>query len=113
MANSRGPKPQHIVRLTAEEVSQFQRLARSRKAPHAQVVRAKILLLAYEHPRLHHAAIGRAAGCTVATVRKWRIRSHDNPFVQEAARSGAPRLFSLGRARPGDRTGLHVAPRQR
>jgi hypothetical protein len=46
----RGPKPRHGVALTAPEYRTLKHLARLRTAPHAEVVRAKILLLAYEHP---------------------------------------------------------------
>src|ERR1041385_5923574 len=113
MATSRGPKPTHLVRLTADELSHLQHLARSRKAPHAQVVRAKILLLAYEHPQRSHAAIASEVGCAQATVRRWRAASQQGPRWQEAPRSGAPRLFSLDRAGAGDSAGLHVAQGQR
>jgi hypothetical protein len=50
IAERRGPKPQHKVALTAPEYREVQRLARRRTASYAEVVRAKILLLTYEHP---------------------------------------------------------------
>lgn len=104
---ARGPKPQHVVRLTAEEYTHLQHVARLRKAPHAQVVRAKILVLAYEHPGLDNVTIARKCGCDVSTVRKWRAASREGPYMEEAPRPGAPRFFSLNPARPDHRTGLH------
>jgi Homeodomain-like domain len=75
IAGRRGPEPRHKVALTAAEYRELQRLARRRTASYAEVVRAKILLLAYEHPDWTNAAIARAVGCTDRTVRKWRRRS--------------------------------------
>src|SRR5262245_52426697 len=103
----RGPKPRHKVALTAPEYRALQRLTRRRTAPYAEVVRAKILLLAYEHPDWSNAAIARAVGCTDRTVRKWRGRSRAGPALQDAPRSGGPRFFPLSGARAGHRTGLH------
>jgi hypothetical protein len=60
IAERRGPKPQHKVAPTAPEYRELQRLARRRTASYAEVVRAKILLLAYEHPDWSNAAIARA-----------------------------------------------------
>lgn len=81
MAEHRGPKPRHKVALTAPEYRELQRLTRRRTAPYAEVVRAKILLLAYEHPDSSNAAIARAVGCTDRTVRKWRGRSRAGPAL--------------------------------
>lgn len=106
---ARGPKPHHVVRLAAEEYARLQHLARLRKAPHFQVVRAKILVLAYEHPAWDNATIARKVGCDVSTVRKWRAASRDGPVLAEAPRPGAPRFFSLDRPRPDHRAGLHAA----
>ena len=50
IAERRGPKPQHKMAQTVPEYRELQRLARRRAASYAEVVRAKILLLAYEHP---------------------------------------------------------------
>jgi hypothetical protein len=107
VASRRGPRPRHKVALTASECRELQRLARRRTAPYAEVVRAKILLVAYEHPDWSNAAIARAVGCTDRTVRKWRQRSRAGPAVQDASRPGGPRFFSLRRAGTGHRVGLH------
>src|SRR5262249_37548338 len=45
LGGRRGPKPRWKVALTAPEYRELQRLARRRTAPHAEVVRARILLL--------------------------------------------------------------------
>jgi hypothetical protein len=108
MAERRGPKPRHKVALTAPEYRELQRLARRRTASYAAVVRAKILLLAYEHPDWSNAAIARTVGCTDRTVRKWRGRSRAGPALQDAPRSGGPRFFSLSGAGAGHRAGLHA-----
>jgi len=108
-AERRGPKPQHKVALTAPEFRELQRLTRRRTAPYAEVVRAKILLLAYEHPDWSNAAIAQAVGCTDRTVRKWRGRSRAGPAWQDAPRPGGPRFFPLSGASAGHRVGLHAA----
>jgi Homeodomain-like domain len=106
---SRGPKPRHKVALTAPEYRELQRLARRRTASYAEVVRAKILLLAYEHTDWNNAAIARAVGCTDRTVRKWRGRSRAGPTLQDAPRPGGPRFFPLSGPGAGHRVGLHPA----
>jgi len=103
----RGPKPRHKVALTAPECRELKRLTRRRTAPYAEVVRAKILLLAYEHPDWSNAAIARAVGCTDRTVRKWRRRSRAGPALRDAPRPGGPRVFPLSGSGTGDRPGLH------
>src|SRR5262249_39602948 len=110
-SRSRGPKPQRRIRLTRPEYRDLKRISRLRPAPYAQVVRAKILVLAYEHPEWSNVAIGRAVGCTDRTVRKWRSPSRAGPAYQEAPRPGGPRFFPLRGPRPSDRARLHVAPR--
>src|SRR4029453_7488722 len=110
IAERRGPKPQHTVALTAPEYRELQRLARRRTAFYAEVVRAKILLLAYEHPDWSNAAIARAVGCTDRTVRKWRRRSRAGPALQDAPRPGGPRFFPLRPPSASDRPRVHAAP---
>lgn len=108
-ARRRGPRPQHKIALTAPEYRELQRVSRRRTASYAEVVRAKILLLAYEHPDWSNAAIARAVGCTDRTVRKWRGRSRAGPTLQDAPRPGGPRFFPLSGPRAGRRVGLHAA----
>ena len=108
-ARGRGPRPSHRIRLDAKEYATLRRLARRRTAPHAEVIRAKILLLAYEHPEWSNAAIAQAVGCTDRTVRTWRARARDGPRLGDAPRPGKPRFFSLGPPRAGDGPGVHPA----
>ena len=82
----RGPKPRDVVRLTAEELNQLQHLSRLRKAPHAEVLRARILLTAYQHPQWSNVQIAQALGCALTTVRKWRARSQAAVCWKDAAR---------------------------
>jgi len=84
ISRPRGPKPQRRIRLTAPEYKELKRISRLRTAPYAEVVRAKILLLAYEHPDWSNVAIAQAVGCTDRTVRKWRRRSRAGPAYQAA-----------------------------
>lgn len=107
---ARGPKPAHPVRLTAEEYSRLQHISRLRKAPHGEVVRAKILVFAYEHPNWDNQTIARHVGCDVSTVRKWRGRSsREGPQLGEAFRPGQKRFFSLRPKSAADCAGLHAA----
>ena len=106
---ARGPKPEHPVRLTGEEVTKLRHISRLRKAPYWEVLRAKILLLAYEHPDWDNVSIARKVGCDVSTVRKWRAASREGPRITEAPRTGGPRFFSLSPKSPGDGSGLHSA----
>jgi hypothetical protein len=112
-ARIRGPKPPHRIRLDATEYATLRRLARRRTAPHAQVIRAKTLLLAYEHPEWSNATIAPAVGCTDRTVRRWRARARDGPRLGDAPRPGKPRFFSLGPTRAGDGPRVHPAARLR
>ena len=110
----RGPKPAEPIALTLEELKQLQHLVRLREAAsHGRVVRAKIILTAYEHPEWNNAQIARRVGTTVGTVQKWRKRWRTTQTLAEAQRPGAPRLFSLNRQSPDHRPRLYVAPRVR
>jgi hypothetical protein len=105
-----GPKPKHVICLSAKAYVDLKHLARLREtATHAQVVRAKIVLLAYEHPDWANATIAHKVGCTDWTVRKWRRRWKEVASIKEAPRSGAPRLFSLNPTSAGHGVGLHSA----
>ena len=108
ISRPRGPKPQRRIRLTAPEYTELKRITRLRTAPYAEVVRAKILLLAYEHPDWTNTAIARAVGCTDRTVRKWRSRSRTGPALNEAPLPGGPRFFPLRNSRASNRPRLHA-----
>ena len=70
---------------------QVERLARSSKAPHAAVERAKIIVLAEQGVSTY--AIARTLRITEVTVRKWRGRFEARPrlsSLRDAPRSGCP-----------------------
>ena len=104
-----GPKPICRICLTAAERRRLQHVARRTTAPYAQVLRAKIVLAAADHPRWTNAAIAGRVGCSDRTVRKWRARWRAARQLADQARGGCPRLFSLGPARPTDGAGVHTA----
>lgn len=90
----RGPKPQYPIILTTEERNTLQRLVKSRKAAQGQVVRARIMLAADEHPEWNNQQIAQEVGCTDRTVRHWRRRWHETHTLTDLPRPGAPRRFS-------------------
>ena len=104
-----GPKPTCRICVTAAQRRCLQHLARQTTAAYAQVVRAKIVLAAADHPLWTNAAIAARVGCTDRTVRKWRARWRASRQLADQARGGCPRLFSLSPTRPTDRPGLHTA----
>jgi len=67
-----GPRPQIVLRLTAEERRALERTARRATAAQRDVVRARIVLLAADGRS--NAQIARALGCATNTVRMWRRR---------------------------------------
>jgi transposase len=90
----RGPKPKYTIELTTEEEQELRRLVNSRKAPQGKVLRARILLAAYDHPEWSNQQIAREAGCADRTVRKWRQRWVEMRSIEDLPRPGAPRRFS-------------------
>jgi hypothetical protein len=89
-----GPKPQYPIELTSEEEAELQQMVKSRKAEQGQVVRAKIILTAHDHPDWRNQQIARVVGCTDRSVRKWRRRWVETKNLADLPRSGAPRRFS-------------------
>jgi hypothetical protein len=90
----RGPKPKYQIELTSEEEQSLRQLVSARKSPQGQVLRARILLLAFDHPEWSNQQIAREAGCTDWTVRKWRKRWMAKRCIEDLPRPGAPRRFS-------------------
>ncbi|MFH1486479.1 MAG: helix-turn-helix domain-containing protein [Chloroflexota bacterium] len=90
----RGPKPKYAIELTTEEERDLRKLANSRKSPHGKVVRAGILLAAYDHPEWSNQQIAQEVGCTDRSVRKWRRRWKETGSIEDLPRPGAPRRFS-------------------
>ncbi len=89
-----GPKPKYPIALASEEEHDLRRLVRARKSPQDKVVRARILLLAFDHPEWSNRQIAQEVGCTDCTVRKWRRRWVQKRSIEDLPRPGAPRRFS-------------------
>lgn len=49
MADMKGPKPKHEIELEEAEISKLRKIVRARKSPQSKVMRARIVLDAYEH----------------------------------------------------------------
>jgi len=85
----RGPKPAEAIALTLEELKEVRHTARLREtASHGRVLRAQIILTAYEHPEWNNAQLARKLGTTVGTVHKWRKRWGATRTLAEAQRPG-------------------------
>ncbi len=82
-----------VVVLTAEDRAVLQERASSRSAPHAAVVRARIVLSAADHER--NIDIAGRLGVCVDVVSKWRKRFYQEGLagLEDRARSGRPRRF--------------------
>lgn len=90
----RGPRPASPRELTAEEAKQLHQLVRAHTSPHAQVIRARIMLQAFEHPESSNQHIAAHVGTSDRQVRTWRKRWTLTRRRTDAPRSGAPRRFS-------------------
>ena len=91
---TRGPKPQNPIELTSEEEQSLRKLVNAHNSPQGKVVRARILLAAFDHPEWSNQQIAQEARCTDWTVRKWRKRWVERRSIEDLPRPGAPRRFS-------------------
>jgi hypothetical protein len=89
-----GPLPKYPIQLTPEQEVHLQHLSTCYTAPCAEVQRARILLLAHQHPTWGNAEIARRGGCCVNTVKRWRQRWQVTDRLHETARPGRQRLFT-------------------
>lgn len=89
-----GPRPQYAIELTATQVSELTHVSVSYTAPFAHVQRARILLLAHQHPAWTNGRIAREVGCCLDTVKVWRQRWKAAETIVHRPRGGAPRHFS-------------------
>jgi transposase-like protein len=88
------------ISLTLQERRDLERRARCYTASYAQVVRAKIVLLAAEG--LANVDIAARLDTSAQVVHRWRKRFFEQRLdgLKDAARSGRPRVFSpLGQRR--------------
>ena len=89
-----GPLPKYPIQLTPEQEGHLQQRSRCYTAPFAEVQRARMLLLAHQHPTWRNVEIARQVGCCVQTVKRWRQRWHVTDCQHDAPRTGTPRTFS-------------------
>lgn len=89
-----GPEPEYQPFFTDEEISRSRRVVRQLKAAHAEVQRAKMVLILSENPKMDSAATARQIGGHANTVRKWRKRWATRGFsLEDEPRSGRPAVF--------------------
>jgi len=89
-----GPKPKYSIELTTEEERELRKVAKAHTAAYTKVVRARIVLGAYDHPEWSNLQIAEEAGCTRRSVRRWRKRWAETRSIEDLPRPGAPRRFS-------------------
>ena len=107
-----GPKPSYPISLTEAEVKSLQQVVRAHKSGQSQVMRARILLSAHEHPEWSNQQIAQVVGTSDRIVRKWRGRWGATHSLADAPRSGAPRRFSPSSACPSHSHRLQFAPKE-
>lgn len=87
-----GPPPSYQPRFTEAEIAQAQSWACSQSLPHAEVQRARLLLLLHEQPDLRSPQAARRLGQSASWVCKWRRRWVEEGFsLQDTRRRGRPR----------------------
>jgi len=89
-----GPLPKYAINLSPEQAAHLQQLSACYTAPFAEVQRARLLLLAHQHPDFSQVQIARQLGCSVDTVKCWRRRWQTTPSLKDAPRTGSPRTFT-------------------
>jgi transposase len=88
-----GRKHKYCIYLTEEQLSALKRLSVSYMAPYAEVMRARIILLSYEHPEWSIRRIADQVGCRRSTVTKFRHRWIFEGSLENRPRPGAPRKY--------------------
>lgn len=88
-----GPKPKYSIQLLDNQIIALQHLVRSHKVPQAQVMRARIVLAAHEHPEWSNQQIAYEVGCADRIVLKWRKRWVETQCLEDLPRPGTPKHF--------------------
>lgn len=90
---ARGSASPFVIVLTAEEHRELESRVRAYTAPYAQVVRAKIVLLAAEG--MANVEIAARLDTSPQVVHRWRKRFGERRLkgLEDAPRSGRPRVF--------------------
>ena len=100
------PKPKYAIQLLDNQIAALTQLVRSLKHAQAQVMRAKIVLAAHEHPEWSNQQIAHQVGCADRIVRKWRRRWVETQCLEDLPRPGAPKHFSPRGVRTSHRPGV-------
>ncbi len=97
------------IELSEEEARGLRSRAGRYTAPHGEVLRAKIVLLAAEGRT--NAEIARRLDCALRTVSLWRKRFFEERLegLADRPRPGRPRRFPPGRGRAGEGDRLRAA----
>ena len=82
-----------VVKLEESERQTLEEVVVARRSPQGEVLRARIVLTCAQYPRSTDAKIASFLGCSPKTVKKWRRRWCQTRKIQEAPRSGRPRVF--------------------
>lgn len=87
------------IRLTSEERTELEGLARSVRTEHRTRLKARIVLMAAEGAATR--AIGRALGCTTGTASKWRVRYAQDRLAgfSETGNRGAKTKYGIDAGR--------------
>jgi DDE superfamily endonuclease/homeodomain-containing protein len=89
-----GPPPTYQPRFSEAEIAQARSWACSQALPHAEVQRARLVLLLHEQPDMRSPQAARRLGQSAAWVCKWRRRWVEQGFrLQDAPRPGRPSQF--------------------
>ncbi len=90
----RGPQPNYPIPLTERERSTVRQLINGRTSPPGNVMRARIVRAAHEHPEGSNQHIAAHVGCTDRAVRTWRRRWNARKRWEALPRPGAPKRVS-------------------
>ena len=110
---ARGAVSPFVIVLTAKERQELEGRARCYTASYAQVVRAKIVLMAADG--LANVEIAARLDTSAQVVHRWRKRFFEQRLegLEDRPRSGRPRVFSPLGERRGQGVGLRAAGHHR
>jgi hypothetical protein len=89
-----GRKKSYQVSVDERQRQTLQEVVASRKSAQSLVQRARIVLMCAEQPTWSDRRVAVEVSCSEGQVRKWRKRWCETQSLQEAPRSGRPRVFS-------------------
>ncbi|NJP05966.1 MAG: helix-turn-helix domain-containing protein [Chloroflexaceae bacterium] len=97
----RGRKKTYTVTFSDTEDQTIRATAASLSQPYRDVQRARALVMCADHPDWSDAQVAAQIGVSDRMVRAWRKRWCETRSIQEAPRSGRPRVFSRCGVCPG------------